>query len=116
LLSIKFGPEKGPVADKQVKAKEPSMDSIDALGTLTIGDDGEGKYGKYFGPSAGSEVGLISSAAVSHADLLLDLVFGDQFPLEVGNVNLNKIIGRRGNGDVSVKRLRGLPSIKRGDR
>lgn len=56
------------------------MDSIDALGTLTIGDDGEGKYGKYFGPSAGSEVGLISSATVAYADLLLDLVFGDQFP------------------------------------
>jgi hypothetical protein len=36
------------------------MDSgIDALGTLTIGDDGENKFGKYFGPSAGSEVSLV---------------------------------------------------------
>ncbi|KAJ7904419.1 hypothetical protein B0H14DRAFT_3079297 [Mycena olivaceomarginata] len=58
LLSIKFGPEKGAVPEKQIKSKEPSMDSgIDALGTLTIGDDGENKFGKYFGPSAGSEAG-----------------------------------------------------------
>ncbi|KAJ7276302.1 hypothetical protein B0H12DRAFT_13960 [Mycena haematopus] len=62
LLSIKFGPEKGAVPDKQVKSKEPSMDSIDALGTMTIGDDGEGKFGKYFGPSAGSETLFLAGA------------------------------------------------------
>ncbi|KAJ6515991.1 hypothetical protein C8R45DRAFT_958312 [Mycena sanguinolenta] len=62
LLSIKFGPEKGTAPDKQVKSKEPSMDSIDALGTLTIGDDGESKFGKYFGPSAGSEAKMEMSS------------------------------------------------------
>ncbi|KAJ6509940.1 fungal-specific transcription factor domain-containing protein [Mycena vitilis] len=63
LLSIKFGPEKGPSPEKPIKARQPSLDSIDALGTLTIGDDGEGKYGKYFGPSAGSEVRQASAGA-----------------------------------------------------
>ena len=62
LLSIKFGPEKGTANDKQSKPKEtPPTDSIDALGTLTIDDDWEGRY---FGRSAGSEVrldGVISS-------------------------------------------------------
>ncbi|KAK7061636.1 Zn(2)-C6 fungal-type domain-containing protein [Favolaschia claudopus] len=57
LLSIKFGPEKASPTDKPAKSKEPSIDSIDALGTLTIGDDGDGKFGKYFGRSAGSEAG-----------------------------------------------------------
>ncbi|KAF7352874.1 Zn(2)-C6 fungal-type domain-containing protein [Mycena venus] len=62
LLSIKFGPEKGAAPEKQFKAKEPSVDSIDALGTLTIGDDGDGKFGKYFGPSAGSETLFLAGA------------------------------------------------------
>jgi hypothetical protein len=53
LLSIKFGPEKSSVPPKP-KLRETSFDSgVDALGTLTIDDDGAGKY---FGPSAGSEV------------------------------------------------------------
>ncbi|KAJ6538585.1 fungal-specific transcription factor domain-containing protein [Mycena sp. CBHHK59/15] len=59
LLSVKFGPEKGSVPDKLAKRKETSMDSIDALGTLTIGDDGEGKY---FGRSAGSETLFLAGA------------------------------------------------------
>jgi hypothetical protein len=53
LLKIKFGPEKGHVLEGDEPAEEPSINSIDALGTLTIGDRGEVKY---FGRSAGSEV------------------------------------------------------------
>lgn len=54
LLSIKFGPEKGHVSQKEPPArKESSEPPIDAFGTMTMGEGGEGKY---FGPSAGSEV------------------------------------------------------------
>lgn len=53
LLAIKFGPEKGHVSEKEYPTRDNSIDSIDALGTLTIGDRGEAKY---FGRSAGSEV------------------------------------------------------------
>ena len=44
LLSIKSSP---------VKYPDPLAETMDAFGTLTIGDSGESKY---FGPSAGSEV------------------------------------------------------------
>ncbi|CAK5275690.1 unnamed protein product [Mycena citricolor] len=64
LLSIKFGPEKGVSGDRKPKSREASMDSIDALGTLTIGDDGEGKY---FGRSAGSETLLLAGAELDIA-------------------------------------------------
>lgn len=53
LLSIKFGPDKGHVLEKEEPLQESLINSIDALGTLTIGDRGEVKY---FGRSAGSEV------------------------------------------------------------
>lgn len=51
LLSIKFGPETRRTED--TRPRELPTDSIDALGTLTIGDRGEAKY---FGISGGSEV------------------------------------------------------------
>lgn len=62
LLSIKFGPEKGHVPDKELH--QPIPDSIDAFGTmtLTVGDLGAGKY---FGPSAGSEVRLCQKVWLS---------------------------------------------------
>ena len=54
LLSIKFGPEKGYIPEKETPAHKESLEPpIDAFGTMTIG---EGGVGKYFGPSAGSEV------------------------------------------------------------
>ncbi len=53
LLAIKFGPDATQTAETEKRTKDPIIDSIDALGTLTIGDRGEGKY---FGRSAGSEV------------------------------------------------------------
>jgi hypothetical protein len=54
LLGIKFGPERRqPVENEQPVSKPAMPSSISAMGTLTIGDRGEGKY---FGPSAGSEV------------------------------------------------------------
>jgi hypothetical protein len=54
LLKIKFGPEasdghRASTGPEEQAAKQ----SIDALGTLTLGDSGEVKY---FGRSAGSEV------------------------------------------------------------
>ena len=55
LLSIKFGPDTSHNLEKEKERRstEHTVDVIDALGTLTIGDRGEGKY---FGRSAGSEV------------------------------------------------------------
>ncbi|KAJ7638720.1 fungal-specific transcription factor domain-containing protein [Roridomyces roridus] len=64
LLSIKFGPEKGPASEKPPRVQETPTESIDALGTLTIGDDGEGKY---FGRSAGSETLFLAGAAMEMA-------------------------------------------------
>ncbi|KAG6837547.1 hypothetical protein H0H93_007728 [Arthromyces matolae] len=55
LLSIKFGPDKGRnTIESEDRSRNDSSDSIDALGTLTIGDHGQVKY---FGRSAGSEAG-----------------------------------------------------------
>jgi hypothetical protein len=56
-LAIKFGPEKGYKPDREPPKSETSIDSIDALGTLTISDHGEGPY---FGRSAGSEVCILN--------------------------------------------------------
>ncbi|KAJ7179223.1 hypothetical protein C8R46DRAFT_1324183, partial [Mycena filopes] len=75
LLSIKFGPEKG-APEKQTKAKEHSLDSIDAFGTLTIGDD-DGKYGRYFGPSAGSETLFLAGAELE----MSSSVDEEEFPM-----------------------------------
>ncbi|KAJ3573873.1 hypothetical protein NP233_g2152 [Leucocoprinus birnbaumii] len=51
LLAIKFGPEKGQIQEKEENASKRVIESIDAIGTMTIGD--HGNEGKYFGPSAG---------------------------------------------------------------
>lgn len=51
LLGVKFPPEKGCMADKK-EPRDDTADTIDALGILTIGDQGA----KYYGPSAGAEV------------------------------------------------------------
>lgn len=53
LLPIKFGPEVRQTDEPESVVKDPLTESMDALGTLTIGDNGESKY---FGRSAGSEV------------------------------------------------------------
>ena len=54
LLGIKFGPERRQPFEKELPVPKPTMPAtINAMGTLTIGDRGEAKY---FGPSAGSEV------------------------------------------------------------
>ncbi|KAF7331836.1 Clathrin-coated vesicle protein [Mycena kentingensis (nom. inval.)] len=73
LLSIKFGPEKGTANETPMKPKEASTDSIDALGTLTIGDDGEAKY---FGRSAGSETLFLAGAEMEMSSNVED----DEFP------------------------------------
>ncbi|KAF8165443.1 fungal-specific transcription factor domain-containing protein [Crassisporium funariophilum] len=65
LLSIKFGPEKGYVLDKEIPSRKDSMEpAINAFGTMTIGDRGEAKY---FGPSAGSETLLLAGAELEQA-------------------------------------------------
>ncbi|KAJ3987194.1 fungal-specific transcription factor domain-containing protein [Lentinula detonsa] len=56
LLSIKFGPENGTAPRA---SRDPSVESIDAFGTLTIFDR---DVSKYFGRSAGSETLLLAGA------------------------------------------------------
>ncbi|KAF8913807.1 hypothetical protein CPB84DRAFT_1811319 [Gymnopilus junonius] len=68
LLSIKFGPEKGHVPQKEPPSrKETTEPPIDAFGTMTMGEGGEGKY---FGPSAGSEAGADLEPSVLEDDCL----------------------------------------------
>lgn len=66
LLSIKFGPEKGYVPEREQQSmRKPSVEStIDALGTMTIGDQGDAKY---FGPSAGSETLFLAGAELEES-------------------------------------------------
>lgn len=52
LLAVKFGPELSRSTDEE-STREALSQSIDALGTLTIGDNGETKF---IGRSGGSEV------------------------------------------------------------
>lgn len=52
LLGVKYGPEVRNSGDPE-PPRDAVGETIDALGTLTIGDSGESKY---FGRSAGSEV------------------------------------------------------------
>ncbi|KAF9452456.1 hypothetical protein P691DRAFT_697077 [Macrolepiota fuliginosa MF-IS2] len=61
LLAIKFGPEKNHGSEKDTHFPQPIIESIDAIGTMTIGDQGD--EGKYFGPSAGSETLFLAGAA-----------------------------------------------------
>lgn len=54
LLKVKFGAEAlNPHQDSSSDRNESMLESVDVLGTLTLGDSGEVKY---FGRSAGSEV------------------------------------------------------------
>ena len=65
LLSIKFGPEaRHPGESQSLKepTEDPVTDTIDAFGTLTIGDGGESSY---FGRSGGSEVCFQSRGSLS---------------------------------------------------
>ncbi|KAI4526067.1 hypothetical protein K525DRAFT_233716 [Schizophyllum commune Loenen D] len=59
LLSIKFGPERLIAPEREKPRRDHSVDSIDALGTLTIGERGDAKY---FGRSAGSETLFLAGA------------------------------------------------------
>lgn len=55
LLAVKFGPENNTVS-QNIETQEASIDPLDSLGTLTIGDHGEAKY---YGRSGGSEVNFV---------------------------------------------------------
>lgn len=68
LLMIKFYPDKSSEEAKN----EHSLDCIDALGTLTIGDSGDAKY---FGRSAGSEVETFDSLVISLLTICARLFF-----------------------------------------
>ncbi|KAF9030945.1 hypothetical protein BDZ89DRAFT_1064266 [Hymenopellis radicata] len=72
LLAIKFGPDATQTTETEKRTKDISIDSIDALGTLTIGDRGEGRY---FGRSAGSETLLVAGA-----ELEMDMTRADDDP------------------------------------
>ena len=61
LLSIKFGPEARRTVDDE-HTRNAMAQSIDALGTLTIGDHGETKY---VGRTGGSEVRVSMSFEVT---------------------------------------------------
>ncbi|KAI9062771.1 hypothetical protein FKP32DRAFT_1758891 [Trametes sanguinea] len=77
LLTIKFGPEVRRTVDDEHQ-RDMLSSSIDALGTLTVGEHGETKY---FGRSAGSET-LISTAA----DDVDDAEAVPSFEAELANV------------------------------
>lgn len=62
LLTIKFGPEAPkPIHDP---ASENSNSTLNAFGTLTIGNEGESNY---YGRSAGSEVSHSSASSCEHS-------------------------------------------------
>ncbi|KZT00577.1 uncharacterized protein LAESUDRAFT_732177 [Laetiporus sulphureus 93-53] len=80
LLTIKFGPEVRRTVDEE-HTREKLSQSIDALGTLTIGDHGETKY---FGRSGGSETLFLANRATiedSEDDL-------ESLPPELENLRL----------------------------
>lgn len=72
LLSIKFGPEVRRTIDDE-HTRNAMSQSIDALGTLTIGDHGETKY---IGRSGGSEVRNSSCNRWRDADHPIDSIPG----------------------------------------
>ncbi|KAM5534515.1 hypothetical protein V8D89_011847 [Ganoderma adspersum] len=80
LLTIKFGPEVRRTVDEEHKRDMLSA-SIDALGTLTVGEHGESKY---FGRSAGSETMLSQIDLEGETGPALEPELGDiaiAFPL-----------------------------------
>ncbi|KAL1940728.1 hypothetical protein VTO73DRAFT_7769 [Trametes versicolor] len=79
LLTIKFGPEVRRTVDEE-HSRDLLSSSIDALGTLTVGEHGESKY---FGRSAGSET-LISVSTTSDPDEEVEAV--PSFEAELANV------------------------------
>jgi len=81
LLTIKFGPEVRRTVDEE-HTREKLSQSIDAFGTLTIGDHGETKY---FGRSGGSETLFMTSPPVEDEDEDSDTV---SLPAELQNLEL----------------------------
>ncbi|KAI0730863.1 fungal-specific transcription factor domain-containing protein [Earliella scabrosa] len=91
LLSIKFGPEVRRTVDDE-HHRDLVSTSIDALGTLTIGEHGETKY---FGRSAGSETATMDDegeAVPSLEPQLADLAI--TFPLTIVEDGTDAIIER----------------------
>ncbi|KAF8974208.1 fungal-specific transcription factor domain-containing protein [Flammula alnicola] len=95
LLSIKFGPEKGYVPEKETPVRRESMEPpIDAFGTMTIGDSGEAKY---FGPSAGSETLFMAGAALAQS--AGDDDYYAPVSLEIARLSASFPFGADGNVD-----------------
>ncbi|KAF6762713.1 fungal-specific transcription factor domain-containing protein [Ephemerocybe angulata] len=65
LLGIKFGPERRQAREGKPISQPSTETSINAIGTLTIGERGEAKY---FGPSAGSETLFLAGADLEDSD------------------------------------------------
>jgi hypothetical protein len=75
LLTIKSAPDKGRTLDDEGFGDDIN-DTIDALGILTIGDQGA----KYYGPSAGTEVGpLLRRIIASLTYIFLGTIHGMTF-------------------------------------
>ncbi|KAF9469100.1 fungal-specific transcription factor domain-containing protein [Collybia nuda] len=100
LLSIKFGPDKGHALEREESSQEPLVNSIDALGTLTIGDRGEVKY---FGRSAGSETLFLAGAELDMTSVESDE--SPQLSLEIARLSNAFPFGAEGNVDRAMDLL-----------
>lgn len=67
LLTIKFPPDRGTPLDKE-EFRDRTSDIIDALGILTVGDQGV----RYYGPSAGTEALFMAGAEMDMSAVELD--------------------------------------------
>jgi hypothetical protein len=111
LLKIKFGPEvpESPQTSSHEEDKEMKQ-SIDALGTLTLGDSGEVKY---YGRSAGSEVRfsrlVISSCSPDViCQTLMMVITPSSFFLRSHLLNMTR---RKKRVPTTMARMKGVASL-----
>ncbi|KAF8076284.1 fungal-specific transcription factor domain-containing protein [Lyophyllum atratum] len=102
LLSIKFGPDTGQAIDRDEPARTSSMDSIDALGTLTIGDHGQVRY---FGRSAGSEALFLAGAEMDDVASSVESDRVPQVPFEISRLSSAFPFGAEGNSEQALDLL-----------
>ncbi|KIY73655.1 hypothetical protein CYLTODRAFT_341809 [Cylindrobasidium torrendii FP15055 ss-10] len=97
LLAIKFGPDSSGITPKEKLPLEHSLNAIDALGTLTIGDrPGDGKY---FGRSAGSETLFLAGADLEMSTCAED----DGCPVSIEVAKLSNTFPFHADGSVDVE-------------
>ena len=91
LLAIKFGPEVQVGQSTETEPpRDPVRDTMDALGTLSIGDEGASKY---FGRSAGSEVSPSLCLIFSSINHILPLILKDTSPCKMRSNNRTRPVG-----------------------